>query len=182
MFTRNTATGAWGRSATHRPRSSHGEHGGTDEMQVENDHSIQVGSRRSRDEYEGTAYSVSMPSVPLNEPLVPLNEPFESFLSASDDDFASSSSGRRGKHHVNELQMKKMDMMDKVQESLQGKIEWTGPKAIEAIERGTPGTPGTFGSDEFAVPEEYYILRDVICPDLFREQVPRNTSALQGDG
>ncbi|KAK4441756.1 hypothetical protein Salat_0510500 [Sesamum alatum] len=46
----------------------------------------------------------------------------------------------------------------------------------------TPGTPGTPGSDESAVPEEYYILRDIICPELFREQVPRNTSVLQGEG
>ncbi|KAK4413345.1 hypothetical protein Salat_2747100 [Sesamum alatum] len=135
MFSRNIATGAWGRSATHGPRSSHGEHGGTDEMQVENDHSTHVGSRRSRDEYEDTAYSESMLSVPLNEPSVPLNEPFESFPIASDDDFASPSSGRRGKRHVNDLQTKKMDTMDKVQESLQGKIERTGPKATEAIER-----------------------------------------------
>ncbi|KAK4413229.1 hypothetical protein Salat_2735500 [Sesamum alatum] len=135
MLTRNTATGAWGRSATHGPRSSHGEHGGTDEMQVENDHSIQVGSRRSRDEYEDTAYSESMPSVPLNEPSVPLNEPFESFPTASGNDFASSSSGWWGKRHVNELQTKKRDTVDKVQESLQGKIERTGPKATEAIER-----------------------------------------------
>ncbi|KAK4428882.1 hypothetical protein Salat_1188100 [Sesamum alatum] len=135
MFTRNTAIGAWGRSVTHGPRSSHGEHGGTDEMQVQNDHSIQVGIRRSRDEYEDTSYSESMPSVPLNEPSVPLNKPFESFTTRSDDDFASPSSGRRGKHYVNELQMKKMDTMDKVQESLQGKIERSGPKATEAIEQ-----------------------------------------------
>ncbi|KAK4422873.1 hypothetical protein Salat_1869900 [Sesamum alatum] len=76
-----------------------------------------------------------MPSVPLNEPSVHLNEPFESFSIASDDDFASPSSTRRGKRHVNDLQTKKMDTMDKVQESLQGKIERTGPKATEAIER-----------------------------------------------
>ncbi|KAK4422866.1 hypothetical protein Salat_1869200 [Sesamum alatum] len=93
------------------------------------------GSRRSRDEYEDTAYSESIPLVPLNELSVPLNEPFESFPFASDDDFASPSSGRRGKRHVNDLQTKKMDMMDKVQESLQGKIERAGPKATEAIER-----------------------------------------------
>ncbi|KAK4426890.1 hypothetical protein Salat_1457800 [Sesamum alatum] len=135
MFTRNTATGTWGRSAIHGPHSSHGEHGGTDEMQIENDHSIQVGSRRSRDEYKDTTYSESMPSVHLNEPSVPMNEPFESFPTTPNDDFASPSSGRRGKRHVNEMQSKKMDTMDKVQESLKGKIERTGPKATEAIER-----------------------------------------------
>ncbi|KAK4435140.1 hypothetical protein Salat_0677300 [Sesamum alatum] len=72
--------------------------------------------------------------VALNEPSVPLNKPFESFPTASDDNFASLSSGRCRKHHVNELQTKKMDTMDKVQESLQGKIDRTGPKATEAIE------------------------------------------------
>ncbi|KAL0333131.1 UNVERIFIED_CONTAM: hypothetical protein Scaly_2214600 [Sesamum calycinum] len=47
---------------------------------------------------------------------------------------------------------------------------------------GTPGTPGTPGSTESDVPEEFYAFRDLICPELFREKVPRNTSALQGEG
>ncbi|KAK4433506.1 hypothetical protein Salat_1112900 [Sesamum alatum] len=59
----------------------------------------------------------------------------------------------------------------------------SGPSNFEDhTSSGTPGTPGTPGSDESAVPEEYYILRDIICPELFREQVPRNTSVLQGEG
>ncbi|KAK4421730.1 hypothetical protein Salat_2123600 [Sesamum alatum] len=47
---------------------------------------------------------------------------------------------------------------------------------------GTPGTPGSPGSNESDVPEEFYIFRDFICPELFRDNVPRNTSALQGEG
>ncbi|KAK4415696.1 hypothetical protein Salat_2677000 [Sesamum alatum] len=47
---------------------------------------------------------------------------------------------------------------------------------------GTPGTPGPPGSNESDVPEEFYIFRDLICPELFRDNVPRNTSALQGEG
>ncbi|KAK4416643.1 hypothetical protein Salat_2489800 [Sesamum alatum] len=56
----------------------------------------------------------------------------------------------------------------------------SGPSNFEDhTSSGTPRTPGTPSSDESAVPEEYYILRDTICPELFREQVSRNTSALQ---
>ncbi|KAL0344232.1 UNVERIFIED_CONTAM: hypothetical protein Sangu_1310600, partial [Sesamum angustifolium] len=47
---------------------------------------------------------------------------------------------------------------------------------------GTPGTPGTPRSTKSDVPEEFYAFRDLICPELFREKVPRNTSALQGEG
>ncbi|KAL0336431.1 UNVERIFIED_CONTAM: hypothetical protein Sradi_4855000 [Sesamum radiatum] len=47
--------------------------------------------------------------------------------------------------------------------------------------RGTPETPGTPGSTESDVPEEFYAFRDLICPESFREKVPRNTSALQGE-
>ncbi|KAL2237143.1 UNVERIFIED_CONTAM: hypothetical protein Sindi_0906000 [Sesamum indicum] len=46
----------------------------------------------------------------------------------------------------------------------------------------SPGTPGTPGSNESDVPEEFYAFRDLICPELFRENVPRNTSSLQGAG
>ncbi|KAL0435196.1 UNVERIFIED_CONTAM: hypothetical protein Sradi_0227500 [Sesamum radiatum] len=44
----------------------------------------------------------------------------------------------------------------------------------------SPGTPGTPGSNESDVPEEFHMFRDIICPELFRENVPRNTSLLQG--
>ncbi|KAL0303263.1 UNVERIFIED_CONTAM: hypothetical protein Sradi_6194400 [Sesamum radiatum] len=47
---------------------------------------------------------------------------------------------------------------------------------------GTPGTPGSPGSNESDVPEEFYYFRDLICPQLFRENVPRNTSSLQREG
>ncbi|KAL0301172.1 UNVERIFIED_CONTAM: hypothetical protein Sradi_6394000 [Sesamum radiatum] len=43
-------------------------------------------------------------------------------------------------------------------------------------------SPGTPGSNESDVPEEFYVFRDLICPELFRKNVPRNTSALQGVG
>ncbi|KAL2237246.1 UNVERIFIED_CONTAM: hypothetical protein Sindi_0916300 [Sesamum indicum] len=46
----------------------------------------------------------------------------------------------------------------------------------------SPGTPGTPGSNESDVPEKFYAFRDLICPELFRENVPRNTSSLQGAG
>ncbi|KAL0303207.1 UNVERIFIED_CONTAM: hypothetical protein Sradi_6188800 [Sesamum radiatum] len=46
----------------------------------------------------------------------------------------------------------------------------------------SPGTPGTPGSNESDVPEEFYAFRDLICPELIRDNVPRNTSELQGAG
>ncbi|KAK4418922.1 protein CANDIDATE G-PROTEIN COUPLED RECEPTOR 7 [Sesamum alatum] len=49
-------------------------------------------------------------------------------------------------------------------------------------ESGTPGTPGSPGSNESDVPEEFYYFKDLVCPELFRENVPRNTSVLQGEG
>ncbi|KAK4422867.1 hypothetical protein Salat_1869300 [Sesamum alatum] len=55
----------------------------------------------------------------------------------------------------------------------------SGPSNFEDhTSSSTPGTPGTPGSDESAVPEEYYILRDIICPKLR----VLHTSALQGEG
>ncbi|KAK4437459.1 hypothetical protein Salat_0079800 [Sesamum alatum] len=49
-------------------------------------------------------------------------------------------------------------------------------------EFGAPGTPGSPGSNESDVPEEFYYFRDLVCSELFRENVPRNTSVLQGEG
>ncbi|KAL0320327.1 UNVERIFIED_CONTAM: hypothetical protein Sradi_5294200 [Sesamum radiatum] len=46
----------------------------------------------------------------------------------------------------------------------------------------SPGTLGTPGSNESDVLEEFYAFRDLICPELFRDNVPRNTSTLQGAG
>ncbi|KAL0285330.1 UNVERIFIED_CONTAM: hypothetical protein Sangu_2784800 [Sesamum angustifolium] len=42
-----------------------------------------------------------------------------------------------------------------------------------------PGLQEALKSD---IPEEFYAFRDLICPELFREKVPRNTSALQSEG
>ncbi|KAL0298573.1 UNVERIFIED_CONTAM: hypothetical protein Sradi_6517100 [Sesamum radiatum] len=59
--------------------------------------------------------------------------------------------------------------------------EERGPEANSTSESpGTPGTLGTPGSNESDVPEEFLAFRDLICPELFRENVPRNTSILQG--
>ncbi|KAL0434974.1 UNVERIFIED_CONTAM: hypothetical protein Sradi_0205300 [Sesamum radiatum] len=41
---------------------------------------------------------------------------------------------------------------------------------------------GSPGSNESDVPEEFYYFRDLICPKLFRENVPRNKSVLQREG
>ncbi|KAL0332856.1 UNVERIFIED_CONTAM: hypothetical protein Scaly_2187100 [Sesamum calycinum] len=157
-------------------------------------------------------------------------------------------SKRPTKCGVSELHSKKCGTMDKLNESLQEKIDRTGQKATESIEccvdeltkfkdlsdcvfttalerfhshstrtiflrlddenklrwlyslgktmasasegaadetnssSGTPGTPGTPGSTELDVPEEFYAFQDLICPELFREKVSCNTSALQGEG
>ncbi|XP_011093338.1 uncharacterized protein LOC105173334 [Sesamum indicum] len=42
----------------------------------------------------------------------------------------------------------------------------------------SPDTPGTPSSNESVVPEEFYAFKNLICPELFRETIPRNTSAL----
>ncbi|KAL2237885.1 UNVERIFIED_CONTAM: hypothetical protein Sindi_0980200 [Sesamum indicum] len=42
------------------------------------------------------------------------------------------------------------------------------------------GTPGTPGSNE-SIPEEFYAFKDLRCPELFRETVPRNSSTPQGE-
>ncbi|KAK4400784.1 hypothetical protein Sango_1184500 [Sesamum angolense] len=47
---------------------------------------------------------------------------------------------------------------------------------------GTPSTPGSPGSDESDMPKEFYYFRDIIRPELFRENVAPNTSVLQGEG
>ncbi|KAL0308810.1 UNVERIFIED_CONTAM: hypothetical protein Sradi_5823300 [Sesamum radiatum] len=39
-------------------------------------------------------------------------------------------------------------------------------------------TPGTLGSKESDVPKEFHAFKDLICLELFRENVPHNTSAL----
>ncbi|KAK4405736.1 hypothetical protein Sango_0580100 [Sesamum angolense] len=46
----------------------------------------------------------------------------------------------------------------------------------------SPGTLRTPENNESDVLEEFYAFRDLICLELFRENVPRNTSALQGAG
>ncbi|KAL0324086.1 UNVERIFIED_CONTAM: hypothetical protein Scaly_2375700 [Sesamum calycinum] len=229
-----TATGGIARSSAHPPPGFQTASLGDDEQMTGGN----SGSRRSREDYEDTTFSQSQPMSTLTGTF--LNTPTQSFTSPS-------SSKRPTRRGVSELHSKKCETMDKLNESLQGKIDRTGQKATESIERcvdeltkfkdlpdcvfttalerfhshstrtiflrlddenklrwlyslgktmasasegaadetnsssGTPGTPGTPGSTESDVPEEFYAFRDLICPELFREKVPRNTSALQVD-
>ncbi|KAL0375567.1 UNVERIFIED_CONTAM: hypothetical protein Scaly_0674300 [Sesamum calycinum] len=87
-----------------------------------------------------------------------------------------SGNGRRVRRNMSELHAKKCDTMDRLNESLQGKIDQSGPKATESIERATSynmesscdkggpvanstseslGTPGTPESNESDVPQEF---------------------------
>ncbi|KAL2237810.1 UNVERIFIED_CONTAM: hypothetical protein Sindi_0972700 [Sesamum indicum] len=62
----------------------------------------------------------------------------EEFFSSSGLAHASagpSGSGRRSRRATSELHAKKCETMDRLNESLQGKIDRTGPKATESIER-----------------------------------------------
>ncbi|KAL0401497.1 UNVERIFIED_CONTAM: hypothetical protein Slati_4179600 [Sesamum latifolium] len=45
---------------------------------------------------------------------------------------------------------------------------------------GSPRIPGTPGSNKYDVLEEFCAFRDLIWLELFRENVSRNTSSLQG--
>ncbi|KAK4422103.1 hypothetical protein Salat_2161300 [Sesamum alatum] len=154
-----------------------------------------------------------------------------------------SGSKRHTRRGASTLQSKKCETMDKLNESLQGKIDRAGPQATFEIERCVDeltkfqdlpdnifttalerfhsyntrtiflrlddqnklrcftlwraqakklstvmthpvelqGRQVSPGSNESDVPEEFYIFRDFICPELFRDNVPRNTSALQGE-
>ncbi|KAL0307762.1 UNVERIFIED_CONTAM: hypothetical protein Scaly_2971900, partial [Sesamum calycinum] len=56
-----------------------------------------------------------------------------------------------------------------------------GPEANSTSESpGTPGTPGTPGSNDSDVPEEFLAFRDLICPELFRENVPLDALTSRG--
>ncbi|KAL0366162.1 UNVERIFIED_CONTAM: hypothetical protein Sradi_3506300 [Sesamum radiatum] len=240
MFSRNTAVGGLARGSSQPRREIHCSQDRDDEqMDV-----TQSGSRRSRDEYEDTAFSQS---PPLTSPGEYSSSPQPAQTSAG-----PSGSGRRVRRGMTELNAKKCETMDMLNESMQGKIDRTGPKATESIERcvdeltkfadlpdivfttalerfhshstrtiflrlndenklrwlhslnkiatttymassrdgdpetnsntESPRTPGTPGSNESDVSEEFYTFRDFICPELFRDNVPRNTSALQGAG
>ncbi|KAL2237347.1 UNVERIFIED_CONTAM: hypothetical protein Sindi_0926400 [Sesamum indicum] len=122
MFSRNTATGGLARSSSQRRTIHSTNHIDDEQMDV-----TQSGSRRSRDEYEDTIFSQS---VPMTSPDEYFSSPGPSQASAG-----PSGSGRRFRREASELQAKKCETMDKLNESLQGKIDQTGPKATESIER-----------------------------------------------
>ncbi|KAL2246392.1 UNVERIFIED_CONTAM: hypothetical protein Sindi_2907400 [Sesamum indicum] len=122
MFARNTATGGIARSSGQPTRGGQTVSIGDDEhMTGENS-----GSRRSREDYEDTTFSESQ-SIPTPGGYLPTGAA-QSFTSPS-------SSKRPTRRGMSELQSKKFETMDKLQESLQGKIDRTGVKATESIER-----------------------------------------------
>ncbi|KAK4429237.1 hypothetical protein Salat_1224000, partial [Sesamum alatum] len=205
MFSRNTAHGGIARSSANPPRAFNAQASADDDQLTAGS----SGGRRSRDDYEDTADTQSSH----------IGSPPTSMYSGP------SGSKRQSRRGASTLQSKKCETMDKLNESLQGKIDRSGPQATIEIERcvdeltkfqdlpdsifttalerfhshsthtiflrlddqnklrcGTPGTPGSPGSNESDVPEEFYIFRDLICPELFRDNLPRNTSALQGEG
>ncbi|KAL0308857.1 UNVERIFIED_CONTAM: hypothetical protein Sradi_5828000 [Sesamum radiatum] len=112
------------------------------------------GSRRSREDYEDTTFSQSQPMSTPNGYFS--NTPTQSFTSPS------SSSAQQG--------------AGTMASASKGTANETNSSS------GTPATPGTPGSTESDAPEEFYAFRDLICPELFREKVHRNTSAVQGEG
>ncbi|KAL0323519.1 UNVERIFIED_CONTAM: hypothetical protein Sangu_1971200 [Sesamum angustifolium] len=125
---------------------------------------------------------------------------------------SSSQPRRRSIHSTHDIDEEQMEgtqsgsrrSRDELNESLQGKIDRSGPKATESIERptfynmaspreeggpeanstsessGTPGTPETPGSNESDVPEEFLAFRDLICPELFLENVPLDALTSRG--
>ncbi|KAL2251367.1 UNVERIFIED_CONTAM: hypothetical protein Sindi_2259000, partial [Sesamum indicum] len=84
------------------------------------------GNRRSREDYEDTAFSDTQ-SMPTPGGYFP-TPGAQSFTSPSN----SKRPTRRG---MSKLHNKKCETPDKLQESLQGKIDRIGQKATEAIER-----------------------------------------------
>ncbi|KAL0401887.1 UNVERIFIED_CONTAM: hypothetical protein Slati_4218600 [Sesamum latifolium] len=86
----------------------------------------QSGGRRSRDEYKDTTFSQSPP----------MTSPDEYFSSPGglQTSVGPSGSGSRFRRGASELQAKKYETLDRLNESLQGKIDRTGTKATESIE------------------------------------------------
>ncbi|KAL0333069.1 UNVERIFIED_CONTAM: hypothetical protein Scaly_2208400 [Sesamum calycinum] len=84
------------------------------------------GSRRSREDYEDTTFSQSQP----------MSKPDGYFSNTPTQSFTSPSSSKRPtRREVSELHSKKCETIDKLNESLQGKIDRTGQKATKSIER-----------------------------------------------
>ncbi|KAK4428581.1 hypothetical protein Salat_1157900 [Sesamum alatum] len=115
MFARNTAHGGIARSNANPPRAFNtGATADDDQMTAGSS-----GGRRSRDDYEDTAATQS--SHIGSPPTYTVSAP--------------SGSKRHSRRGASTLQSKKCETMDKLNESLQGKIDRAGPQATFEIER-----------------------------------------------
>ncbi|KAK4409468.1 hypothetical protein Sango_0019800 [Sesamum angolense] len=121
MFARNTAAGGIARSSAHPPLGFQTASVGDDEQM----RGANSGSRRSREDYEDTTFSQSQLKSTPDRYFS--HTPTQSFTSPS-------SSKRPTRRGVSELHSKKCETIDKLNESLQGKIDRTGQKATESIE------------------------------------------------
>ncbi|KAK4431038.1 hypothetical protein Salat_0865800 [Sesamum alatum] len=115
MFARNTASGGFVRSSANPPCPFNIVNEGGDEQMTR----TSSGGCRSRDDYEDTAVSESSQ---IGTPPM-------------DAHCAASGSKRQARLGARVLHTKKCETMDKLNESLQGKINRAGPKATDAIER-----------------------------------------------
>ncbi|KAL2228788.1 UNVERIFIED_CONTAM: hypothetical protein Sindi_1858500 [Sesamum indicum] len=123
MFSQNTAIGGLTRSSSQQRRTVQNSNN-VDDEEMDGTHS---GTRRSRDEYEDTTFSQSQPMTS--------GEEFFSSPGSAPVSAGPSGSSRRSRRATSELHAMKCETMDRLNESLQGKIDRTGPKATESIER-----------------------------------------------
>ncbi|KAL0293357.1 UNVERIFIED_CONTAM: hypothetical protein Sradi_6941400 [Sesamum radiatum] len=122
IFTRNTTTRSSECSSAHPHRAIYTAHN-PDNEHMAGTHSD---SGRSRDDYEDATFSQSS-TMPLPDEYFSL-PPEPTFSTPS----SSKHPGRRGK---SELQSKKCETMDSLNESLQGKTDRTGLKAAESTKQ-----------------------------------------------
>ncbi|KAL0349207.1 UNVERIFIED_CONTAM: hypothetical protein Sangu_1148500 [Sesamum angustifolium] len=121
MFSRNTATGGLARSSAVQRRPNHS----TNHIDDEQMDGTQSGSRRSRDEYEDTAFSQS---PPMTSPDEYFSSPGQAQTSAG-----PSGSGRRFRRVAGELQAKKCETMDRLNESLKERLTAPAPKPLNLL-------------------------------------------------
>ncbi|KAK4412722.1 hypothetical protein Salat_2919400 [Sesamum alatum] len=115
MFSRNTAHGGIARSSANPPRAFNAQASADDDQLTAGS----SGGRRSRDDYEDTTDTQSSH----------IGSPPTSMYSGP------SGSKRQSRRGASTLQSKKCETMDKLNESLQGKIDRSGPQATIEIER-----------------------------------------------
>ncbi|KAK4414974.1 hypothetical protein Salat_2604400 [Sesamum alatum] len=114
MFARNNASGGLAGSSTNPPRAFHTINVGGDEQIT----GTSSGGSRSQDDYEDTTVSQSSQIG-----MPPTNR-----------QFAAYGSKRQARLGARVLQTKKCETMNKLNESLQGKMDRASPKATDAIE------------------------------------------------